>query len=175
MDKQDELNIIDTATLLNQENREIMNKLTQAKNVDDIKEFTNLFCINQYKTKAGQIDINNQLIKLIQAQALQRFKNNPNALSNKDLLDYLNVLSNMNDKLSHSIEDINNQPLIQINNQTNELNIHSSLPGLETKEDKDKLINAVDQLLKLFQADDNRDNNIIINTEDETNGEIINE
>lgn len=145
--------------------KEIVNKIIEADNKDELKHQFDLFNMNQSKKNALRVIKLNGLLGKIEDQAIERFEKRPDQISNKELLDYMQVVSTQIEKSQNYISDIQDKPMITVNNQKNELNV-SIGPELD-RDSKSNVINAVTNLLNQLR------NKSVSNSESESNNDII--
>lgn len=145
--------------------KEIVNKIIEADNKDELKHQFDLFNMNQSKKNALRVIKLNGLLGKIEDQAIERFEKRPDQISNKELLDYMQVVSTQIEKSQNYISNIQDKPMITVNNQKNELNV-SIGPELD-RDSKSNVINAVTNLLNQLR------NKSVSNSESESNNDII--
>lgn len=150
---------------LNDTEKEIVNKIIEADNKDELKHQFDLFNMNQSKKNALRVIKLNGLLGKIEDQAIERFEKRPDQISNKELLDYMQVVSTQIEKSQNYISNIQDKPMITVNNQKNELNV-SIGPELD-RDSKSNVINAVTNLLNQLR------NKSVSNSESESNNDII--
>ena len=119
-------------------------KVLNAGDPNDLKDLTQLFNFNQAKKNLLRLQklsiLNDDVVSKIERRLSER----PDDFSNKDLLDYLQVINNVLDKQSKSQDDVLDKPMItyQQNNQVN-VNIANDL----TRESRDKITNLISEIL----------------------------
>lgn len=119
-------------------------KVLNAGDPNDLKDLTQLFNFNQAKKNLLRLQklsiLNDDVVSKIE----RRLQERPDDFSNKDLLDYLQVINNVLDKQSKSQDDVLDKPMItyQQNNQVN-VNIANDL----TRESRDKITNLISEIL----------------------------
>ena len=86
------------------------------------------------------------LLDTITDQAMTRFTARPDEISNKELLDSMKVVSELIDKGSKQINTQAEAPLIQINQQNNEVNMGDTKGGL-SRDSRERVKNTVTDLL----------------------------
>lgn len=145
--------------------KEIVNKIIEADNKDELKHQFDLFNMNQSKKNALRVIKLNGLLGKIEDQAIERFEKRPDQISNKELLDYMQVVSTQIEKSQNYISNIQDKPMITVNNQKNELNV-SIGPELD-RDSKSNVINAVTNLLNQLR------NKSVSNSESESNNDIV--
>lgn len=119
-------------------------KVLNAGDPNDLKDLTQLFNFNQAKKNLLRLQklsiLNDDVVSKIERRLSER----PDDFSNKDLLDYLQVINNVLDKQSKSQDDVLDKPMItyQQNNQVN-VNIANDL----TRESRDKITDLISEIL----------------------------
>lgn len=140
---------IDKENKLQNSTTEIVNKIVESSNTDEIKDLTNLFSINQAKKNMIRVVKLNDLLDKINDQAIDRFTNNPDEISNKELLDYMNAVQTNIEKAQKMINSVDTSPIIQINQQNNEISIGEESYVKLSKESQEKVLKIVQEILKL--------------------------
>ena len=135
--------------------KKIIDAIIEAPTKEDLQRQFELFNNNQVKKNALRIIKLNNLLSKVEDQAIERFENRPDQVSNKELLDYISVVSNQIERAQNFnretlTTDIGN---IKINNQKNEININVA-PTLD-REGKEHVMDAISALLK--QLNNNKD------------------
>lgn len=138
---------IDTLPL-EESTKDIINKIINENDIEKIKDLSKAFNINQVKKNLVRVVKLGNLMDKVEDQAITRFKQRPDEISNKELLDYLQVVQNSIDKSQKSIETIDTTPLIQLNNQ--EINVSLENKGLD-KDSKERVLEVVQKLIKFTQ------------------------
>lgn len=131
---------------LDKQEQEIVEKILLAPTQKELQEQFDLFNIAQSKKNALRIIKLNNLLDKVEDQAIERFENRPSQVSNKELLDYMQVVSNQLDRSQKYIDSLKTTPMINVKNQKNEVNINL---GTELNSDsKERVIDAINNLLK---------------------------
>ena len=150
--KSESLPTAETATewsnkeILNKEALQIIDKVIIEQDPAKTKDLTYLFNANQNKKAMIRVNKLGELLDTMADQALARFTKKPDEISNQELLQGMKVVQDIIDKGQKQISGVSETPLIQINQQNNELNIGESQTTL-SKESRDKVKNAVMSLL----------------------------
>jgi len=97
----------------------LMLKIIEAPTKEELQEQLDLFNINQSKQNAVRIVKLNNLLNKVEDQAIERFEKRPDQVSNRELLEYMSIVSNQIDRAQKSIDAVQNTPAITINNQKN--------------------------------------------------------
>jgi len=129
----------------------LMLKIIEAPTKEELQEQLDLFNINQSKQNAVRIVKLNNLLNKVEDQAIERFEKRPDQVSNRELLEYMSIVSNQIDRAQKSIDAVQNTPAITINNQKNEVNINMG-PQLD-RDSKEKVMDVITALLKQVQKD----------------------
>ena len=132
--------------ILNKEALQIIDKVIIEQDPAKTKDLTYLFNANQNKKAMIRVNKLGELLDTMADQALTRFTKKPDEISNQELLQGMKVVQDIIDKGQKQISGVSETPLIQINQQNNELNIGESQTTL-SKESRDKVKNAVMSLL----------------------------
>ena len=141
---------IDTLPL-EEETKQIIADIVKAKDVDSLKELTDIFAINQAKKNALRIVKLNNLLDAVNDQAIERFERRPDEISNKEILDYMKVVQEQINNSNRTLESIDTKPMIQINKNEVNINVEKSTLGQLNEDEKEKVKNAIQQLLKQAQ------------------------
>ena len=155
MDEATELATVSKYAKLVKEGNDIADKIINASTTEELNEVTNLFLANQRKKDMIRSHKLSSLLGIIDDEVINRFTDRPEDFDNTELLNYMNSTQRNIDSITRSLDE---KPIVQINNQHNEINIGSS--GLN-RESRVKVLNAVQDILNSLQDGDVDD---IINT-----------
>lgn len=156
-DKSQILDLEHSTEILNTEQESIIDKAI--KKNDDIEEVLKLFQINQAKKNLLRIAKYDNLIDKIGDEALNRISKNPYDFSNNDLINYMKVTQDTINKSQETINNLQKQPLIQVNQQNNNIKIDpNSLDNLP-KESREAIITTIDLILNNNDIKDVNTNN----------------
>ena len=132
---------------LKKESLEILNQIIASTDSNKTKDLTCLFNENQNKKTMLRINKMSDLLDTITDQAMTRFTARPDEISNKELLDSMKVVSELIDKGNKQINSVET-PLIQINQQNNEVNLgDSNVKGGLSRDSRERVKNTVTDLL----------------------------
>ena len=131
---------------LKKESLEILNQIITSTDSNRTKDLTCLFNENQNKKTMLRINKMNDLLDVITDQAMTRFTARPDEISNKELLDSMKVVSDLIEKGSKQVNTQAEAPLIQINQQNNEVNLGETKGGL-SRDSRERVKNTVSDLL----------------------------
>ena len=87
---------------------------------------------------------------MVDKQAIKRFEQKPNEFSNKDVLDYMTATQNAINNAMTRVKSVNDEPLIQINNQTN--NISLNRPQFD-RESRERIVDAIQKILQQAKSE----------------------
>lgn len=162
---------------LNEESKAIIDQIIAEKDEKKVRDLTQLFNANQNKKTMARVDKLSELLDTITDQALVRFTNRPDEISNKELFDGLKIVQDLIERGQKQVSGAGEAPLIQVNQQTNEVNIGGTANNLN-RDSRERVKSAVLSLLSSIStntaepatitATDFEDNT---DAEDENNGE----
>lgn len=141
MEEELSLKKISGSELLDAKSEEIVNSIVNETDSDKLKNLIAVFNSNQSKKDIVRNNVFSILLDKISMQMLERFEKNPNAFSNKDLIDYLNAIKSA--KSSRIDTETIDAPAIQNNTQINV----TMVDGLN-RESKERVVGAVQAILK---------------------------
>jgi hypothetical protein len=131
--------------LLDARSEEIVNSIIDETDTDKLKNLIAIFNSNQSKKDIVRNNVFSLLLDKISMQMLERFEKNPNAFSNKDLIDYLNAIKSA--RSSRIDTEAIDAPSIQNNTQINV----TMVDGLN-RESKERVVDTVQAILKRLGA-----------------------
>ena len=136
---------VDTSNL-NAESLDILNQIIAAEDIDKTKDLTYLFNINQNKKTMVRIDslsnLQDRLVGLLSSRVTER----PDEMSNQEVMQALKVVQDIIERGTKQVTGQNEQPLIQINQQTNSVNVGDEAAGLN-RDSRDKVKRAIMSIL----------------------------
>ena len=130
--------------------KSIIESIIEAPAKDELQLQLYLFNMTQSKKNAMRIVKLNNLLDKIEDQAIERFKKRPDQISNKELLDYMNVISGQIDRAHRQIDSISNTPAVAVTNQKTDvtINVGNDLD----RDSKERVMDAISALLKQVKA-----------------------
>ena len=132
---------------LNEESLKIINQLIAESDIEKAKDLTYLFNANQNKKTLVRVNKLSELMDLITDQTIARVQKRPDEITTKELVDTLKITQDLIERGMKQASGVNdNAPLIQINQQNNELSVGDESKSL-SRESKDKIKNAVNEFL----------------------------
>ena len=131
---------------LNEESLILINKIISEADEQKAHELTQLFNINQNKKTMVRVNKLSDLLDTITDQALTRFTTRPDEISNKELFDGLKVVQDLIERGQKQVSGAGEVPLIQLNQQTNEVNIGNATGSLN-RDSRERVKSVVMNLL----------------------------
>ena len=134
---------------LNAESLALIEQIAASTDENQTKDLTHLFNLNQTKKTLARVNKLSELMDTITDQALARFTQKPDEISNKDLFDGLKIVQDLierGQKQASGIDEPAVAPLIQVNQQTNELNLNNTTDNL-SRDSRERVKMAVLSLL----------------------------
>lgn len=138
-------------TPLKQEATDIINKLVKENDPQKAEDLTYLFNMNQNKKTLARVNKLSDLMDTMTQQALDRFTNKPDNISNQELMSGLKVVQDLIDRGTQNTTK-GPAPLIQVNQQTNNINTGDKIdnkPGSTlSRESRERVKDVVFDILK---------------------------
>jgi len=130
---------------------EILDRISKAESVEELKELTRLFHLSLAKKEASRALTQSELVDLLLEQAKERITKRADELSHKDVLDYITAFQNSLDKSSKSLDSkiVEAQPLTL--NQTNQeinINIDSGKSIAIDEESRARILDVINAITK---------------------------
>ena len=115
---------------LNEESKALIEQLIIETDEQKVRDLTHLFNANQNKKTMARVNKLSDLLDTITDQALERFTARPDEISNKELFDGLKTVQDLIERGQKQVSGAGETPLIQINQQNNEVNVGSTTSNL---------------------------------------------
>ena len=131
---------------LNEESKALIEQIIAEKDEQKSRDLTQLFNANQNKKTMVRVNKLSDLLDTITDQALARFTSRPDEISNKELFDGLKVVQDLIERGQKQVSGAGETPLIQVNQQTNEVNIGGASSNLN-RDSRERVKSAVLSLL----------------------------
>lgn len=131
---------------LNEESKALIDQIIAETDEQRAKDLTQLFNANQNKKTMVRVNKLSDLLDTITDQALARFTARPDEISNKELFDGLKVVQDLIERGQKQVSGAGETPLIQLNQQNNEVNIGGSANNL-SRDSRERVKTAVLGLL----------------------------
>ena len=131
---------------LNEESQALIEQIISETDEQRARDLTQLFNANQNKKTMVRVNKLSDLLDTITDQALARFTARPDEISNKELFDGLKVVQDLIERGQKQVSGAGETPLIQVNQQTNEVNIGGASSNLN-RDSRERVKSAVLSLL----------------------------
>ena len=123
------------------EGNDLTNQIIEEKDAGKLEDLTKLFLLNKKKKDLARINKLSNLIDTIDDEVINRLNEEPESFNNDQLVKYMTATQQITDNITQGIENV---PMIQINNQKNEIHIDDS--GLN-KESRAKVLEVITSIL----------------------------
>ena len=146
--------------------QQVVKDIVAAPNKEELEKQFQLFNMNQVKKNALRIIKLNDLLTKVEDQALERFEKRPDQVSNKELLDYMNAVSNQIEKAQKFSKETLSTEVggIKIKQEKTEVNINVA-PVLNRNE-KDRVVDVISILLNQMKKPQSRANDDVVEVEE---------
>lgn len=146
--------------------QQVVKDIVAAPNKEELEKQFQLFNMNQVKKNALRIIKLNDLLTKVEDQALERFEKRPDQVSNKELLDYMNAVSNQIEKAQNFSKETLSTEVggIKIKQEKTEVNINVA-PVLNRNE-KDRVVDVISILLNQMKKPQSRANDEVVEVEE---------
>lgn len=146
--------------------QQVVKDIVAAPNKEELEKQFQLFNMNQVKKNALRIIKLNDLLTKVEDQALERFEKRPDQVSNKELLDYMNAVSNQIEKAQNFSKETLSTEVggIKIKQEKTEVNINVA-PVLNRNE-KDRVADVISILLNQMKKPQSRANDDVVEVEE---------
>lgn len=141
---------------------ELSKKIAKVENKSQLDSLYDTFKINDTKKNVFRINKLNNLLDKITNEAINRFEQRPGEMSNKEIIDYMNAISNQIDRSKNTLNEIKDINLTQVNNTVN-VNI-ANKETILSRESREKVIDFVKNILNKSEESTDKDN-VIDNVE----------
>ena len=125
--------------------KEISKEIAKAENKSELDSLYDMFKINDTKKNIFRINKLNHLLDKVTDEAMARFENRPGEMSNKEVIDYMNVIQNQIERSKNTVDSIKEINAVQVNNTVN-VNINNEVSTL-SRESREKIIDAIKNIL----------------------------
>lgn len=125
--------------------KEISKEIAKAENKNELDSLYDMFKINDTKKNIFRINKLNHLLDKVTDEAMTRFENRPGEMSNKEVIDYMNVIQNQIERSKNTVDSIKEINAVQVNNTVN-VNINNEVSTL-SRESREKIIDAIKNIL----------------------------
>lgn len=160
--------VAEARKVLNAESLALIAQIVDEQNLERTKDLTHLFNVNQNKKTMIRVNKLSDLMDVITDQAVARFTNRPDEISNQDLMNSLKTVQDLIERGTKQASGVQDTPLIQINQQTNEVNVGDTGINLG-RDSREKVKNAVSALLSNLLAQQQATDDVVYtDAEDKT-------
>ena len=142
--------------ILQEDQKEVINNIIKADDKAELQRQFDLFNLNQSKKNAARVIKLEELRENIENQIIERFNKRPDQISNKELLEYLDVITTQIDKSQKVVDSVEQKDTIKAltkaatTQTTNEVNINL---GTElTRDNKENVVTAIKDIIGLLQS-----------------------
>ena len=132
---------------LNEESAAIIKQIIAETDEHKAKELTQLFNANQNKKTMVRVNKLSDLLDTITDQALTRFTQRPDEISNKELFDGLKIVQDLIERGQKQVSNAGEAPLIQFNQQNNDINLGGASVNNLNRDSRERVKAAVLGLL----------------------------
>lgn len=130
---------------VNENAKELSRQIAKATNTNELDPLYDAFKINDAKKSVFRINKLNDLLDKVTDEALARFEQRPGEMSNKEVIDYMNVVQNQIDRFKDTVDKTREVKLTQVNNNVN-ININKEEPTLN-RESRERIIDFIKEVL----------------------------
>lgn len=159
--------------------RDVAIEIANEQNPDRLKQLVQLFNLNISKKNVARVLTYDELLDHISDQMMERLDKRADEFSNADLITYLKVMNDSRDRAAKSLSQIDEAPVINLNQINNTVNIGTGGQSELDRESRERVMSAVSAYLKRLQQDQDvheveftnitsEDENININSSEET-------
>lgn len=154
--------------ILNVQSCELIKQIIAEQDVEKTKDLTYLFNQNQNKKTLVRINKLNELLDVITDQAIDRFSKHSDEITTKEIMDSLKTVQDSIDRGNQQVAGVQEAPLIQINQQNNEVTFGEEGTSLN-KESRERVKAAVMAMLGQFGS---KANNATVSSAQDLTGNI---
>ena len=159
---------------LNEESTALIEQIISETDEQKVRDLTQLFNANQNKKTMARVNKLSELLDTITDQALARFTARPDEISNKELFDGLKVVQDLIERGQKQVSNAGETPLIQINQQTNEVNLGGSGNNL-SRDSRERVKSAVMNFLSSITSAAPTEQPVAVTEVFEANAESVEE
>lgn len=134
---------------LKSSSQQLVDKITESSDVDEIKKITQLFNINQTKKELARVNKLNDILDTINDKILDRL--NTEDLRDEDLIKYNNSINQALTRSLNTANTVQDKPLINLYQENNTINIQNNEPL--SRESRERVLDAVKFLLSTNQTE----------------------
>ena len=155
------------AAVINSEANDLVNQILVEKDPVKVENLKKQFLLVQQKKNIARVNRLTTLIEIVDDEIINRFADAPEEMSNKDIVSYMNSTQS---SLNTTMQALTQTPMIQVNNQTNEIKIdnsHINLSGMDVDSRKN-VLNFLLSSIRDAQAKQSEVIDVVPNEEEES-------
>ena len=155
------------AAVINSEANDLVNQILVEKDPVKVENLKKQFLLVQQKKNIARVNRLTTLIEIVDDEIINRFADAPEEMSNKDIVSYMNSTQS---SLNTTMQALTQTPMIQVNNQTNEIKIDNSninLSGMDVDSRKN-VLNFLLSSIRDAQAKQSEVIDVVPNEEEES-------
>lgn len=157
-----------------EDDNEIIHAIVNSKTKTELETQFELFNMNQSKKNALRLIKLESLLGKVEDQAIKRIEDKPDQISNRELLDYMQVISQQIDRSQKVVDSLHDKPMIRSvqNNTKVNINLGTDL----NKDNKENIISAFKGILKVLGKNNEPETTISSNnciTDDENITKLV--
>ena len=155
------------AAVINSEANDLVNQILVEKDPVKVENLKKQFLLVQQKKNIARVNRLTTLIEIVDDEIINRFADAPEEMSNKDIVSYMNSTQS---SLNNTMQALTQTPMIQVNNQTNEIKIdnsHINLSGMDVDSRKN-VLNFLLSSIRDAQAKQSEVIDVVPNEEEES-------
>lgn len=137
---------------------DIAQKIIAEDNIENVKNLTHLFNLNQSKKNVLRVLKLNNLLDKVQDQMIERFEKKPGEFSNADLLNYMQVAQSAIDRANKSLNLVDETPSITMN----QVNVNISEDPVLNRESREKVTEAIAAIMKKLNMKEEPETEVVI-------------
>lgn len=138
----------DEATkLVDNTSNELVSKILAENDSKQIKDLTSLFNLNIKKKNVLRLLKLNDLLDNVNDTVIERVNKRSDELTMKELIDILTTTQSIIEKTNKTIEGINEDNFIQLNQQNLNINLNNNTADID-EESRKKILDVVNNILK---------------------------
>lgn len=150
--------LVASSTTLSEESMALINQIVTATDEKETKDLTHLFNLNQHKKTLARVNKLSDVQDMFTEQLLKRISSRPDEISNKEMLDGMKIIQDLIERGQKQATNIEEAPLIQINQQNNEVNVGGTDKQL-SRDSRERVKHAVMGLLSSLSNIDTQNTN----------------
>lgn len=144
--------------IVDKEAAQIVNAIVVSQDEKEITNYLDKFNRNMSKKNLLRILKYNELLDKVGDEALNRIENHPDELTATELLNYMKVMQDSINAAKKETSPVDGVNPITLNQQNNNVTVNVNSEDRVSRQSKEKIMEAVKQLLKLsLETNENKD------------------